>query len=123
MIALLAGLLCAAFPAGAQQPAGERGSQTHHAHGDGNDARSMLRLTAVHQVRYRAEHGRYASSLQELGLDSSRTVAVRITANGADGFAAVSASDTQECVIFSGRIASPRSYAPRPDEVACRPRT
>jgi hypothetical protein len=116
---------CAAVPVAAQQPAREPQGHSHGAHGhnDLDDVEAVLRMLTVYQMRHRAQHGRYAASLRELGLDSSRTVTVRITANGADGFAAVSASSTEECAIFSGRIASPRSYVARPNEVVCRPRT
>lgn len=124
-VLVFAAVLVAAVPAAAQQPARER--QQGHAHGgrghnDLDDAGAMLRMLTVYQMRHRAQHGRYAASLQELGLDSSRIVTVRITANGA-GFAAVSASSTEECAIFSGAIASPRPYVARANEVVCRPRT
>jgi hypothetical protein len=124
-ILILAGLLCAASPAAAQQPAREQPrSEAHGAHGhaDAENARSVLRLVSVYQMRYHIQHGRYASSLQELRLAAADSVAVWIAAKGAEGFAAVSTSSLEECAIFSGRIAPPRSHAVRADEIACRAR-
>lgn len=121
LLLLLAGALAAASPAGAQPQQSSR----DHAHGaaghaDMDDVRAVLRTIAVHQMRYNAQHGRYASSLQELGLTQPRVIGVEITASGAEGFAAVSASSTEECVFYSGRVASPRNYAPRPNALVCR---
>lgn len=116
LIALLAAL-----------PESARAQQSHgHAHGaaghdDLDDVRAVLRAVAVNQMRYNAQHGRYASTLRELGLAQPRVTTVRIAANGGSGFAAVSASAAEECVFFSGRVRPPRDDARR-DEVVCRRR-
>ena len=124
-IAVLAAALCAALPARAQQPEPPRpGSHAHgsHGHDDMSDVRAVLRLVAVYQARHHAQHGRYAASLQELGLPQPAGIAVRITADGARGFSAASASAAEECVYWEGRIARPRDFAGPAGQLTCRAR-
>jgi hypothetical protein len=109
----------------AATPAAAQTQQTHsHAgagHDDLDDVRVVLRAVAVNQMRYNAQHGRYATTLRELGLPASRVVTVWIVANGSEGFSAVSESSTETCVFFSGRVPRPRDDA-RANEVVCRRR-
>lgn len=119
VIPLLA-VVVSATSLGAQAHGGSR----HHGpagHDDTEDVRAILRSVAVNQMRHHVQHGRYASSLRELGLAEARAITVRITASGGQGFSAVSVSATEECAFYSGRVTSPRAYVRRPNEVICRP--
>lgn len=124
-IAVLGVALCAALPAGAQQPERPRpGGHAHgsHGHNDMADVRAALRLVAVYQARHHAQHGRYAASLQELGLPQPDEITVRITADAGRGFSAVSASSAEECVYWEGHIARPRDFAGPAGQLTCRAR-
>jgi hypothetical protein len=86
------------------------------------DARTVLQEVARAQTEYRAAHGRYTASLRALGLRRPADVDVRITAEGAAGYAAVAVAESQECAVFHGGARAPRSYARTPGRIACRAR-
>jgi len=79
--------------------------------------KNALRSVAAAQKDYRARGGRYAESVQQLGLRLEPEVAVEITAVGPSGWQAQAAHREQEgksCVIFGGSIAG--REAPRTEE-------
>lgn len=86
------------------------------------DARTALQEVVRAQTEYRAAHGRYTASLRALGLRRPADVDVRITAEGAGGYAAVALADDEECAVFHGTARAPRSYARTVGRVACRAR-
>ena len=86
------------------------------------DARTVLQDVARAQTEYRASHGRYTASLRALGLRRPPDVDVRITAQGADGYAGVALASTEECAVFHGSARPPRSYARAAGRIACRAR-
>lgn len=86
------------------------------------DARAVLGDVARAQTEYRAAHGRYTASLRALGLRRPPDVEVRITAEGAGGYAAVAQGAAEECAVFHGSARPPRSYARAAGRIACRAR-
>jgi type II secretory pathway pseudopilin PulG len=86
------------------------------------DARAVLADVARAQTEYRASHGRYTASLRALGLRRPPDVDVRITAEGAGGYAAVALAAKEECAVFHGSARPPRSYARTAGRIACRAR-
>lgn len=86
------------------------------------DARTVLQEVARSQTEYRAAHGRYTASLRALGLRRPADVDVRITAEGAAGYAAVAVADAEECAVYHGAARPPRSYARTAGRIACRAR-
>lgn len=86
------------------------------------DARTVLADIARAQTEYRASHGRYTASLRALGLRRPPDVDVRITAEGAGGYAAVALAAAEECAVFHGSARPPRSYARSAGRIACRGR-
>jgi hypothetical protein len=79
--------------------------------------KNALRSVAAAQKDYRARRGRYAESVQQLGLRLEPEIAVEITATGPTGWQARAAHREQEgksCVIFGGSIAG--REAPRTEE-------
>ncbi|HEY7767138.1 hypothetical protein, partial [Longimicrobium sp.] len=50
------------------------------------DVRQIVQQVATAEAAYRAAHGRYTASLRELGIERTRSVDVRIIAEGARGF-------------------------------------
>lgn len=86
------------------------------------DARTVLQDVARAQAEYRAAHGRYTASLRALGLRRPADVEVRVTAEGAAGYAAVAVADGEECAVFHGSARPPRSYARTAGRIACRER-
>jgi hypothetical protein len=75
-----------------------------------------LRSIAAAQTRYHAERGKYATSLEQLGLRPEAGVAVEVMVTGATGWQARAIHRDQpgkSCVIFTGRI--PGVEAPRTD--------
>lgn len=89
---------------------------------DAADARAVLAEVARAQTEYRAAHGRYTASLRALGLQRPADVEVRITAEGAGGYAAVALAASEECAVFHGSARPPRSYARTAGRIACRAR-
>jgi hypothetical protein len=121
MVVALAGPLYAAVPALAQGHGGHsHGAEGQGGHGDTGDIRAALRLLAAYQAHYRAGHGRYAATLQELGFPRLQGIELRLTSADGHGYAAVSSSPTEECVFFQGSARSPREYATKPNRVSCR---
>lgn len=86
------------------------------------DARAVLAEVGRAQAEYRAAHGRYTASLRALGVQRPPDVDVRITAEGAGGYAAVALAAAEECAVFHGSARPPRSYARTAGRVACRAR-
>lgn len=86
------------------------------------DARAVLGDVVRAQTDYRAAHGRYTASLRALGMRRPPDVAVRITAQGAGGYAAVAVAAAEECAVFHGTAPAPRSYARTAGRIACRAR-
>ena len=82
----------------------------------------MLQEVARAQTEYRASHGRYTASLRALGLRRPPDVDVRLTAEGAAGYAAVALAAAEECAVYHGNARPPRSYARTAGRIACRAR-
>jgi hypothetical protein len=104
-------------PRSADGAHGEHGPHTH----PGNAA-AALRLAAAYQVRFHAEHGRYASTTAELGFPEHAGVTVRMVAKGGQGYSAVATSRAEECAYYEGSVQVPRRYATAPTTVQCRAR-
>jgi hypothetical protein len=125
MIPALVASLAVTVPALAQEAGAPRHSgHAHggHGHNDVDDVRAVLRLLAVYQARHRAQHGRYAASLQELEFPEPRQVTLQLSGGGGRGFAAVAGSTTEECAYFEGTAAPPRDFVRRAGELVCRSR-
>jgi type II secretory pathway pseudopilin PulG len=90
--------------------------------GERADARAVLREVERAQNAYRAAHGRYTGSLRALGMRPPAEVAVRVAAQGAGGWSAVATAPDEECAVFHGSAAAPRSYARTAGRIACRAR-
>jgi hypothetical protein len=86
------------------------------------DVRRIVQHIATAQTAYRAAHGRYTASLRELGIERTRSVDVRIVAEGARGFSIVAVGANEECAVFHGAARPPRNYARTAARVACRSR-
>jgi hypothetical protein len=86
------------------------------------DVRQVVQQVATAEAAYRAAHGRYTASLRELGIERTRSVDVRIVAEGARGFSVVAVGADEECAVFHGTARSPRSYARTSARIACRSR-
>jgi hypothetical protein len=86
------------------------------------DVRQVVQQVATAEAAYRAAHGRYTASLRELGIERTRSVDVRIVAEGARGFSVVAVGADEECAVFHGTARSPRSYARTAARVSCRSR-
>lgn len=86
------------------------------------DARTALQEVGRAQTEYRAAHGRYTASLRALGLRRPADVDLRITAEGAGGYAAVALTDEEECAVYHGTARPPRAYARLAGRIACRAR-
>lgn len=86
------------------------------------DVRQAVQQVATAQAVYRAAHGRYTASLRELGIERTRSVDVRIVAEGARGFSIVAVGAEEECAVFHGSARAPRSYARTAARVSCRSR-
>jgi hypothetical protein len=86
------------------------------------DARGVLQEVARAEADYRAAHGRYTASLRALGMRRPTDVDVRITAEGAGGYAAVALAAAEECAVYHGTARPPRSYARTAGRIACRAR-
>jgi type II secretory pathway pseudopilin PulG len=86
------------------------------------DARSVLREVERAQNEYRAAHGRYTGSLRALGMRRPADVEVRIAARGTGGWSAVALAPDEECAVYHGSAAAPRSYARTAGRIACRAR-
>jgi hypothetical protein len=122
---VLACVLGAAAPAKAQQPSPTATEAREHsapAHADLGDPRSVLRLIVVYQARHAQMHGRYAASVQELGIPQPEPgLTIELSARGRDGYSAVVVMSNEECAVVHGRVDAPRGFTPRPDQVVCRP--
>lgn len=86
------------------------------------DLRQVVQQVATAEAAYRAAHGRYTASLRELGIERTRSVDVRIVAEGARGFSVVAVGADEECAVFHGSARPPRSYARTAARVSCRSR-
>ena len=86
------------------------------------DARTVLQEVSRAQAEYRASHGRYTASLRALGTRRPADVDVRITAEGAGGYAAVALAQAEECAVYHGSARPPRSWARTAGRIACRAR-
>lgn len=86
------------------------------------DARAVLAEVARAEAEYRTTYGRYTASLRALGIPRPADVDVRITAEGAGGYAAVALAASEECAVFHGSARPPRSYARTAGRIACRVR-
>lgn len=86
------------------------------------DVRQVVQLVATAQAAYRTAHGRYTASLRELGIERTRSVDVRIVAEGARGFSVVAVGADEECAVFHGTARPPRTYARTTARVSCRSR-
>lgn len=86
------------------------------------DVRQVVQQVATAEAAYRAAHGRYTASLRELGIERTRSVDVRIVAEGARGFSVVAVGADEECAVFHGTARPPRSYARTGARTACRSR-
>lgn len=86
------------------------------------DVRQVVQQVATAQTAYRASHGRYTASLRELGIERTRSVDVRIVAEGARGFSVVAVGADEECAVFHGSARPPRRYARTAARVSCRSR-
>lgn len=86
------------------------------------DVRQAVQQVAAAEAAYRAAHGRYTASLRELGIERTRSVDVRIVAEGARGFSVVAIGAGEECAVFHGSARPPRSYARTSARIACRSR-
>jgi hypothetical protein len=78
--------------------------------------KSALRSVAAAQVRYRAQKGMYAGSVQELGLRPESGVRVdilRASAGGWEGKATHLSQPGRSCVVFVGALDG--AEAPRTD--------
>jgi hypothetical protein len=84
--------------------------------------RQVVQQVATAESAYRAAHGRYTASLRELGIERTRSVDVRIVAEGARGFSVVAAGADEECAVFHGTARPPRNYARTAARIACRSR-
>jgi hypothetical protein len=109
-----------ALPPRPQREPGASGENRPHTH-PGNPA-AALRLLTAYQMRFRAEHGRYATRPDELGFPEHAGVTVRIVANAGAGYSAVASSATEECAFFQGSAASPRPYAATAETIQCQKR-
>jgi hypothetical protein len=86
------------------------------------DVRQVVQQVATAEAAYRATHGRYTASLRELGIERTRSVDVRIVAEGARGFSVVAVGPDHECAVFHGSAWPPRTYARTVARIACRSR-
>jgi hypothetical protein len=86
------------------------------------DVRQVVQQVATAEAAYRAAHGRYTASLRELGIERTRSVDVRIVAEGARGFSVVAVGADEECAVFHGSARRPRNYARTAARIACRSR-
>jgi hypothetical protein len=86
------------------------------------DVRQVVQQVATAEAAYRAAHGRYTASLRELDIERTRSVDVRIVAEGARGFSVVAVGADEECAVFHGTARPPRSYARTVARIACRSR-
>lgn len=84
--------------------------------------RQVVQQVATAEAAYRAAHGRYTASLRELGIERTRSVDVRIVAEGARGFSVVAVGADEECAVFHGTARAPRSYARTAARISCRSR-
>ena len=107
-------VLVLAASAAAVPPAGEALADA--------DLRALLGRVKRAEDAYRAAHGRYTASVTALGIERPDGVDLRITAEGAAGFAAVATSAEAECAVVHGRARAPRSYARTAGRIACRAR-
>lgn len=130
-LAVAAALAAApAAQAQAQQGAGARPARPqrqtatgeHRPHTHPGNAAAALRMLAAYQARYRAQHGRFAATPDELGFPPHAGVALRIIPNAGRGYAVVATSAAQECAFFHGESAAPRPYASSPNTVRCQAR-
>jgi hypothetical protein len=112
-----------ALPPRPQRQPGASGESRPHTH-PGNPA-AALRLLIAHQMRFRSEHGRYATRAEETGFPEHAGVTLRIVANGGAGYSVVATSATEECAYFQGTVAAPRPYAGTTGTIHCqrRPRS
>jgi len=109
-----------ARPPRPQPHPGAGGEQRPHAHP--GDPAAALRMLTAYQMRHRAEHGRYAARVEELGFPEHAGVTLRIVANAGEGYSAVARSATEECAYFQGSVAAPRPYAATAGAVRCQKR-
>jgi hypothetical protein len=109
-----------ALPPRPQRDPAASGESRPHTH-PGNAAAALRMLTA-YQMRYRVEHGRYATRAEQMGFPAHAGVTLRIVANAGDGYSAVASSATEECAYFQGSAAAPRPYAATAETVQCRRR-
>ena len=86
------------------------------------NVRQVVQQVAAAEAAYRAAHGRYTASLRELGIERTRSVDVRIVAEGARGFSVVAIGPDEACAVFHGTARPPRSYARTAARVSCRSR-
>jgi hypothetical protein len=108
------------LPPRPQRAPGASGESRPHTHP--GDPAAALRLLTAYQMRFRAEHGRYAARADELGFPEHAGVTLRIVANAGEGYSAVASSATEECAYFQGSAAAPRPYAATAETVQCRRR-
>ncbi|MBB4638544.1 hypothetical protein [Longimicrobium terrae] len=83
---------------------------------------AVLRAVTQAQASYRASHGRYTASLDDLRLRPPTTIRVRLQAEGTAGFSAVASSATGECAVYHGGVWAPRPWARTAGRIACRRR-
>jgi len=108
------------LPPRPQRAPGASGESRPHTHP--GDPAAALRLLTAYQMRFRAEHGRYAARVDELGFPEHAGVTLRIVANAGEGYSAVASSATEECAYFQGVAAAPRPYAATAETIQCRRR-
>lgn len=110
----------APLPPRPQRDPAASGESRPHTHPD-NPAAALRMLTA-YQMRFRAEHGRYAARVDEMGFPEHAGVTLRIVANAGEGYSAVASSATEECAYFQGSATAPRPYVATAETVQCRRR-
>lgn len=83
---------------------------------------AVLRVVTQAQASYRASHGRYTASLDDLRVRPPAAIRVRLQAEGTAGFSAVASSAAGECAVYHGGVWAPRPWARTAGRIACRRR-
>jgi len=113
-------LLCVGTDAAAQEKIPARPARPGQHMMPPTDARSTVRHVLLYQQMYLRSHGRFATSIDSLGMAVPDSV--RLTHDATpDGFAAVATDGGRECAAYVGRARPPRPYAEKANAVFCVP--
>jgi hypothetical protein len=122
MMCVLAAAISSTVEQAVAQNAGPRPTPEQaaaYSHMVPTDPRSTVRHVLLHQVRYRAMHGRYAASADSLGVQVPEGVSVRIVLE-AGGFSVVASQGEKECGAVVRPATAPRPYVRREAAVDCK---